>query len=107
MRRPARLQACFILFGGVAGGIFFQEFKDVDKGKLGSANWIFYIAGFLSVLLGLYLVAPPQDNGGSAGEPKSTKLFATKTLPSSRMQTHPVPPAGKPTTLVSSSTTQS
>lgn len=50
------MQACFILFGGVAGGIFFQEFRSLPNGYAGAGGWALYILGFCCVLLGLYMV---------------------------------------------------
>merc|ERR1719316_308198 len=50
------MQACFILFGGMAGGIFFQEYSALPEGRAGLWNWLLYCVGFILVLLGLYLV---------------------------------------------------
>jgi len=47
----------FILFGGISGGIFFKEFNYLAVGRLGAFNWVLYILGMLSVLLGLSLIA--------------------------------------------------
>lgn len=62
------MQACFILFGGVAGGIFFQEYRDLPTGRVGWGNWILYLMGFGCVIFGLYLVRQiPDPNDGSGG----------------------------------------
>jgi hypothetical protein len=45
----------YILFGGVAGGIFFREFDRLHEG--GPAAWPLYIIGVLCVLMGLALIA--------------------------------------------------
>lgn len=66
------MQAFFILFGAVAGGIFFHEFDELPSGRLGMANWAFYCAGFVLVLFGLYLVAPDQEP--EASEPRLKSL---------------------------------
>ena len=47
----------YILFGGVAGGLFFNEFGALHVGKAGYANWALYIAGMCLVVVGLYLIA--------------------------------------------------
>ena len=41
----------YVLFGGVAGGIFFREFERLDEGLLGPASWLAYILGVLCVSL--------------------------------------------------------
>jgi len=87
------MQACFILFGGVAGGIFFHEFADVAKpGRLlGWGNWFLYILGFAMVLYGLYLVAPKEamaDDAPAAAAAAKTEGEAIK------------PPKPEPSTLV-------
>jgi len=47
----------YILFGGVAGGIFFREFATLEEGLAGAAGWPLYVTGMLLVLLGLALIA--------------------------------------------------
>ena len=47
----------YILFGGVAGGIFFNEFATLHVGRAGYGNWALYILGLGCVLEGLYLIA--------------------------------------------------
>jgi hypothetical protein len=47
----------FILFGGVAGGVFFHEFDRLHEGHVGAFGWVLYISGLLLVLLGLFLIA--------------------------------------------------
>ena len=47
----------YILFGGIAGGIFFQEFEVLHEGIAGPASWAFYILGMLCVVVGLGLIA--------------------------------------------------
>jgi len=68
------MQACFILFGGVAGGIFFHEFHDVaTPGRLlGPGNWVMYILGFAMVLYGLYLVAPKESGAEAEALPPTS-----------------------------------
>ena len=47
----------YILFGGVAGGLYFGEFQKLHLGFAGSAAWPLYICGMLLVLIGLALIA--------------------------------------------------
>jgi hypothetical protein len=47
----------FILFGGVAGGIFFREFERLHEGLAGPAGWPLYIIGMILVIWGLALIA--------------------------------------------------
>ena len=55
------LQSCYILFGVIAGGIFFEEFAGLQNGPYGIAGWPLFIIGMASLLWGLYLIAPQQD----------------------------------------------
>ena len=52
---------CFILFGGVAGGIFFQEFEHLSEGFAGAWAWFAFIGGFLCVLGGLAMIATASE----------------------------------------------
>lgn len=49
--------ATYILFGGIAGGIYFREFDTLHLGMVGVAGWPLYVGGLLLVLLGLFLIA--------------------------------------------------
>lgn len=49
--------ATYILFGGIAGGIYFREFDTLHLGMAGWFGWPLYICGLLLVLLGLYCIA--------------------------------------------------
>lgn len=59
----------FIVFGTIAGGIYFNEFSSIGF-RLGSSaaafivGWICYVGGMLLILTGLYLIA----SAGSAVE---------------------------------------
>lgn len=68
------LQSCYILFGVIAGGIYFEEFAGLHNGPAGWLAWPFFVLGMSGVLFGLYLIAPPVDadggrkaNGGADG----------------------------------------
>ena len=37
--------ATYILFGGIAGGIYFREFDNLHLGMVGWFGWPLYIAG--------------------------------------------------------------
>ena len=49
--------ATYILFGGVAGGIYFNEFGTLHHGIGGYGRWGLYIGGMLCVLVALYMIA--------------------------------------------------
>ncbi len=51
------LVGTYIMFGGVAGGLFFQEFNELHVGRLGYANWALYVVGMLLVVVGLAMIA--------------------------------------------------
>ena len=53
------MQTAFIIFGAVAGGIFFKEFDHLHKHNIGEAAWAYYILGLLMAVGGLTLIAPP------------------------------------------------
>jgi len=64
------LQSCYILFGVIAGGIYFEEFAGLHNGPAGWVGWPLFLLGMGCVLGGLYLIAPPVDTavGGRAIE---------------------------------------
>ena len=49
--------ATYILFGGIAGGIYFREFDTLHLGLVGYWGWVLYVGGMACVLLGLYFIA--------------------------------------------------
>lgn len=56
------MQANFIVWGGIAGGIFFHEFEHVHLGPLLGGSWFFYLFGLALVVYGLYLVRPKSSD---------------------------------------------
>ena len=50
----------YILFGGVASGIYFEEFGTVHEGPAGASSWVLYLLGMLLVFVGLGLIADPS-----------------------------------------------
>lgn len=62
--------ATYILFGGIAGGLYFREFDKLHEGMAGPWGWMFYIIGMLCVLVGLYFIAV----SGTASEPEQARL---------------------------------
>jgi len=54
------MQTCFIVFGAIAGGIFFQEFDDMGDRWSGLWAWPAYCLGLMSAVAGLFLMAPPE-----------------------------------------------
>jgi len=57
------MQASFIIWGGIAGGIFFNEFSHITEGRAGVASPVLYVFGLMLIIFGLYLVRPevPTD----------------------------------------------
>ena len=51
------MQGTYILFGGIAGGIFFGEFAKLHLGMAGVAGWPLYLAGLGAVVGGLLMIA--------------------------------------------------
>ena len=47
----------YVLFGGIAGGIFFHEFSGITNGIAGPGGAALFAIGMLLVLLGLFLIA--------------------------------------------------
>jgi hypothetical protein len=47
----------YILFGGIAGGIYFREFDTLHEGVGGYGRWGLYVGGMLLVLFGLYCIS--------------------------------------------------
>ena len=70
-------QANFIVWGGIAGGIFFNEFATLHHHPdVGAAAWAFYFFGLTLILVGLYLVRPdPEEKGPKEkGNPPSIEI---------------------------------
>merc|ERR1719326_2697996 len=77
----------YILFGGIAGGLFFQEFDTLHEQPVGYWAWALYIGGMLMVLVGLAMIADAPDRSGAGGatprsparvEPSAPRAAATK-----------------------------
>ena len=74
----------YILVGGVAGGIFFDEFSTMMHKQLKVWNWPIYGGGMFLVCLGLFLIASAgSQQQAAAVEP--TDVFADMT-PTQRWQ---------------------
>ena len=59
------MQTAFMILGAIAAGIYFQEFKHLELHPAGAeVAWIMYILGISLSVGGLFLIAPPSDNGG-------------------------------------------
>jgi hypothetical protein len=56
----------YILFGGIAGGIFFGEFAQLHMSGVGGplGRWVLYVSGMLLVLLGLGFIATAGARSG-------------------------------------------
>ena len=77
----ACVQANFIVWGGIAGGIFFQEFNTLHEGPAGWGGWPIYLFGLTLIMVGLYLVrpdvsdAPAEDAKPQSGDyPSGTQM---------------------------------
>lgn len=94
------MQSNFIVFGGIAGGIFFGEFRNLHVGLWGVGNWIMYILGLAMILIGLYFVRPvavPEDEmDGSTCTSGGTSLAPAQALPKGGSYPSGVSPNGKP-----------
>jgi len=51
------MQTSFIVFGAIAGGIYFQEFHHLHEGSVGYGAWPLYVVGVLMNVGGVALVA--------------------------------------------------
>ena len=81
----------YILFGGIAGGIFFHEFAVLHEGPADVGGWPLYLFGMLLVLIGLGLIAgagtdgssrvAPEDNGGGAATGTAAAEASTNVPP--------------------------
>ena len=49
--------ASYILFGGIGGGLYFDEFRTLHLGPGGYWRWVLYLGGMALVLIALYLIA--------------------------------------------------
>ena len=52
------MQSSYILFGVIAGGIYFGEFSELSSGLLGKGTAGLFVGGLCLIMLGLYLIAP-------------------------------------------------
>lgn len=57
---PSCLLASYDLLEQIAGGVYFDEFKDVPKGPAGDAGYALYALGILLNVVGLSFLAPPS-----------------------------------------------
>ena len=65
------MQSSYILFGVIAGGIYFQEFGALSRKVLFGQplhywGWVLFFGGMGSILLGLALIAPPPAAAAAA-----------------------------------------
>jgi len=93
------MQANFIVWGGIAGGIFFDEFATLHKHPdVGAAAWGLYIFGLLLIIAGLYLVRPDTlDKEAAAAETYAPAPTAQMALPDSESGPTPAAePAAEP-----------
>ncbi len=73
----------YILFGGVAGGVFFEEFGTLHEGAGGYGRWVLYAFGMISVLVGLYIIADAAariETSHVAAKPEETETAVTEVV---------------------------
>jgi len=77
------MQSSYILFGVVAGGIYYDEFgtlshKVIFGVHLGVGGWFCFLGGLLAILAGMLLIAPPpqgsSDDDASRTSPRVTRI---------------------------------
>lgn len=61
------MQSSYILFGVVAGGIYFEEFAGLHRGPAAGWGWPLFLLGMGCILVGLSLIAPPPTAGSADG----------------------------------------
>jgi len=96
------MQANFIVWGGIAGGIFFHEFSHLHLGPALAGSWVLYIMGLMLVVYGLYLVRPKTYDSDTAMESEAAKNNDSLDLRDAQ-KLPPVPAAS--TLVVSASST--
>jgi hypothetical protein len=99
---PRTPQANFIVWGGIAGGIFFHEFSHLHLGPALAGSWVLYIMGLMLVVYGLYLVRPKTYDSDTAMESEAAKNNDSLDLRDAQ-KLPPVPAAS--TLVVSASST--
>jgi len=70
--------ATYILFGGVAGGIYFREFDTLHEGMAGHWGWGLYGGGMLCVMGGLYFIAVAGNASESSARQSSLEAGARR-----------------------------
>merc|ERR1712216_774600 len=73
-----------IMWGTVAGGIFFREFDTLHEGMWGAGNWVMFILALMLIFVGLYLVrpdSPPTTPGGDELEATPQQTASPKSVP--------------------------
>jgi len=85
------MQTSFIVFGAIAGGIYFQEFHHLHEGSVGYGAWPLYILGVLMNVGGVAFVAwdvlnSPED------EDLGTRTHELSGAPEARATASPVLP---------------
>ncbi|KAL1511001.1 hypothetical protein AB1Y20_005826 [Prymnesium parvum] len=64
------MQSSYILFGVVAGGVYYNEFGTLSNKvmfgvNLGIGGWFFFLGGLACILVGLLLIAPPPQRAAT------------------------------------------
>ena len=76
------LQSFYILFGVIAGGIFFKEFDSLSAAADGTPTphrWPLFVLGMLLIVTGLMLIAPPPSATVPGGAQPKHAVAASET----------------------------
>ena len=69
------MQTGFIVFGAIAGGIFYNEFEELTTNALcGMCAVPLYIIGILTTIFGLCFLAPPGGPDKAPAEPAAVTV---------------------------------
>lgn len=60
------MQTGFIIFGAIAGGVFFGEFEDIAHGFAGYGGYVIWAFGIMLNAVGLSFLAPPAEPDAAA-----------------------------------------
>jgi len=79
------MQTAFIVFGAIAGGIYFHEFHHLHEGQAGYGAWALYVVGVLMTVGGVAVVASDvlespeegQSNPPPSGKPEQPSSTAS------------------------------
>jgi len=77
------MQSCYIVFGVIGSGIYYEEFFRIHDGYLGVGSWFFFVLGMCLIVVGLYMIRPPLevlDRASEAPPAPSTPRISPKNV---------------------------